>query len=73
MDVIYPNIQGTDLMKGHSNFTNLEKKSVIDIIFGDIIGSVLNDPEVTEEIGELENQNCQLLDLLDENKPVSIG
>ena len=60
-------------MKGHSNFTNLEKKSVIDVIFGDIIGSVLNDPEVTEEIGELENENCQLLDLLDENKPVSIG
>ena len=42
-------------MKGNSNFTNLEKKSVIDVIFGDIIGSVLNDPEVTEEIGELEN------------------
>ena len=60
-------------MKGNTCFGNVEKKSVVDVIFGDIIGSVLNDSELIDEIGLLDNENCQLLDLLDENKPVCIG
>lgn len=44
MNVIYILIQGNDLIKGNTCFGNVEKKSVIDVIFGDIIGSVLNDP-----------------------------
>lgn len=72
MEVHLSSIQSSDL-KGNLNFGNIEKKSVIDVIFGDIIGSALNDPELVDEIGELEHQHCSLLDLVDKNKPVSIG
>jgi len=43
-------MNGNDLIKGNTCFGNVEKKSVIDVIFGDIIGSVLNDPELVDEI-----------------------
>lgn len=65
-------MQGNDLIKGNTCFGNMQKKSVIDVVFGDIIGSVLNDPELVDEIGLLQKESCELLDLVDQNKPVFI-